>query len=256
MSNDSTPQQLVTVVHLPKVTIEILRLHINSIVQACYRWNGWYLLEVSPDMYKIIGGEGALSDAEAMLSMEEHASDAEAIQRVIQTLQHVAQQILHTAQQAQQQFGLQPAFFVEEYDSTDSRGYFRSVYTLDGRKTFSVVAAPLTTERVQLTFVHWSDDPVGDDFLRRVCDTWPEASVSPKRQQLPSDITALPMLPPLPGQEGWAAVFDWYYRAPRWYCRTLKDLAERINYTYSYTSDNHRLYVNQYGERPLPPDRG
>lgn len=58
--------------------------------------------------------------------------------------------------------------------------------------------------------------------------------------------------PPHPASHGWDAVFDWYYRAPRYLCDGMEDLGRRIGYTYGYVRQKHMLYRDQYGERPIP----
>jgi hypothetical protein len=62
----------------------------------------------------------------------------------------------------------------------------------------------------------------------------------------------LPMNPPHPEQTSWEAVFDWFYRAPRWYCLMLLVLAKLIGYNPKYVSRKHREYEAEFGQRPIP----
>lgn len=61
-----------------------------------------------------------------------------------------------------------------------------------------------------------------------------------------------PMTPPTPDNAGWDAVFDWFYRIPRWVCPGLRELSEAIAYHYGTTRTEHSKYKMQYGERPIP----
>jgi hypothetical protein len=59
------------------------------------------------------------------------------------------------------------------------------------------------------------------------------------------------MQPPSPDVKGWDAVFNWFYRAPRYYCLTLKTLAKMVSCSESHLLREHAKYKAEYGERPM-----
>lgn len=59
------------------------------------------------------------------------------------------------------------------------------------------------------------------------------------------------MQPPSPDVKGWDAVFNWFYRVPRYYCLTLKTLAKMVSCSESHLLREHAKYKAQYGERPM-----
>ncbi|MBX2997778.1 MAG: hypothetical protein KF893_04655 [Caldilineaceae bacterium] len=56
--------------------------------------------------------------------------------------------------------------------------------------------------------------------------------------------------PPIPGQNGatWDDTFDWYYRAGRKKCPSLKHLAQLLGVAVGTVYNKHTLYKAQYGE--------
>lgn len=58
---------------------------------------------------------------------------------------------------------------------------------------------------------------------------------------------------PIPNQNGatWDDTFDWYYRAGRGVCSSLKNLAGLIGWAKGTVYNNHTRYKAQYGEKPM-----
>lgn len=72
-----------------------------------------------------------------------------------------------------------------------------------------------------------------------------------KRTNDIATIGEISIQPPTPDEDGWNAVFDWFYRVPRWYCLTLKALARKVSCSESYLKRKHAEYKAEYGERPM-----
>lgn len=224
------PQQLVTVLDLPRITIEMFRSLADTTITTCFASSGWYLLEVSSSLH---------SDPARLESRR---------------------------QQLEYEFGRKIAYLVEEPDSTNATRYTREVFAPSGHVALGVVAALTEIEKIRVSFVFWDDEPFGGHFLRLLLDMWPQATtVYSKRdsstntaqevvtgserpsEQVMAQTADLYESMPTPDTPKWSKG-DWrklfYHFSSAGVTPELKRIASETGKNYDYVRRMHGRYAN------------